>query len=405
MLGFSAPYAGWRPKASRCAVSTKDVMSSMDRIVSPEIRLSERSWSTFSVCGYTGLILAVFLTMALGTSLGLSRWVMSGMMFCALWTFLGLAMITKIITGEENLTYYHHQMAILIMIAFLLKLLRQPILPYLDVTILGIGIFLSCGRMGCFMVGCCHGRPHRWGVCYGQEHVDKGFRPYLVDVRLFPIQVLESLWVLFIVIGGVALVLSKRYQAGDILAWYMVMYGLGRFCLEFLRGDPGRFYFLYFSEAQWTSFILMGTLVWAELSGILPYHSWHAVVAVGVLFFMSVAFLVRKLDRMEKCKLLHPDHVKEVAEAIETLSRRCRVHESIPVMRTSLGLQMSGHKIKKSGNAIDHYALSNKYGLLSDKRVKTLARLILQLRYPTCSIEVIKGNRGVFHLFFTPRRS
>jgi hypothetical protein len=374
-------------------------MSSLDGIVSPEIRLYRRSWSTFSLCGYAGLTLAVLLTVALGTSLGLSRWVMSGMILCAVWMFLALAMITKIITGEESLTYYHHQMAILIIIAIFLKLLRQPILPYLDVAILGIGIFLSCGRMGCFMVGCCHGRPHRWGVCYREGHADAGFPPYFVGVRLFPIQVLESLWVLFIVIAGAALVLSKRYQAGDILAWYTLMYGLGRFCFEFIRGDPGRLYLLNFSEAQWTSSILMGILLWAESSAILPYHSWHAVVVAGVPFFMFVAFLIRKLDKVEKGKLLHPDHVREVAEAIENLSRSDRVHEGIPVLRTSLGFQMSARRIGQSGSAIYHYALSNKSGLLSEKKAKTLARLILQLRHPTCSSEVIKGNRGVFHLF------
>ena len=69
-------------------------------------------------------------------------------------------------TGEERIIYYRHEIAVMVVAALLLWLLRQPLLPYLDVTILGIGMFLTCGRMGCFMVGCCHGRPHDWGVCY-----------------------------------------------------------------------------------------------------------------------------------------------------------------------------------------------------------------------------------------------
>jgi prolipoprotein diacylglyceryltransferase len=57
-------------------------------------------------------------------------------------------------------------MVVMLVAAAFLWLLHEhePIIPYLDVTILVIGIFLVCGRIGCLMVGCCHGKPHRWGV-------------------------------------------------------------------------------------------------------------------------------------------------------------------------------------------------------------------------------------------------
>ena len=42
--------------------------------------------------------------------------------------------------------------------------LELPVLPYLDLTCLGLGIFLVCGRQGCLMVGCCHGKPCGWGI-------------------------------------------------------------------------------------------------------------------------------------------------------------------------------------------------------------------------------------------------
>ena len=35
---------------------------------------------------------------------------------------------------------------------------RRPS-PYLDATALGLGAFLACGRVGCTLAGCCHGRP------------------------------------------------------------------------------------------------------------------------------------------------------------------------------------------------------------------------------------------------------
>ena len=51
--------------------------------------------------------------------------------------------VTKIIIGEERLIYYHHEIAIVLAVTMVLWLLDQPILPYLDITILRIGTFLT----------------------------------------------------------------------------------------------------------------------------------------------------------------------------------------------------------------------------------------------------------------------
>src|SRR5262249_53815932 len=168
--------------------------SSFDNLVRPEIRVFRRSRPAFQVCGYTGLALAILVALALATRLGLSLVMMAALILAAVLTFFGLVMVTKIITGEERIIYYHHEIAVMVVAAFLLWLLRQPVLPYLDVMILGIGAFLVCGRVGCLMVGCCHGRPHRLGVCYREEHADAGFTPYFVGVRLFPGHAVDLLW-------------------------------------------------------------------------------------------------------------------------------------------------------------------------------------------------------------------
>ncbi len=254
--------------------------------------------SVFRYCGYIGLITAVIVIIALAPRLRLSTMVAFGALSVAVMTFLCLAMLTKIITGEERLIYYHHQIAILSVVAILLKLLRQPVLPYLDITILGIGAFLFSGRIGCLMVGCCHGKPHHWGVCYSEEHREAGFTPYLVGVRLFPVQMLESLFVLFVVIIGAAMVLGASSRPGEALAWYVIIYGAARFFFEFLRGDPDRPYFAGFSEAQWTSLILMSLVALSEFSGKLPSNPWHAGVVLVVPLTMLALFIKRKLNNL-----------------------------------------------------------------------------------------------------------
>ena len=79
----------------------------------------------------------------------------------------------------------------------------------LDVTALGLGVFLTCGRCGCLMVGCCHGKPFRWGVRYGEAHAREGFPAVYVGARLFPVQALEAVIVAAVVSAcAVAIVLG-----------------------------------------------------------------------------------------------------------------------------------------------------------------------------------------------------
>lgn len=383
----------------------------LDKLVRPNIHILHRSRSSFQVCGYTGLILAVVQGVILAAYGGLSIRVLIGVIGVAILTFLGLAMATKIITGEEQIIYYHHVIAILIMSAVFLALIKQPVLPYLDIVILGIGTFQFCGRVGCLMVGCCHGRPHKWGVCYGKEHADAGFTHYYVGIRLFPIQAVESLWVLFIVIVGTIFVLAK-YSPGEVLAWYVITYGMGRFIFEFARGDPERPYYRGFSEAQWISLILMGAVVWGEFVGVITFHLWHIVATAGMVLTMIVVALTRKLRGTLKYRLFLPRHVKEIVEAVDKVSgmatekitfpTRNAAPAVIPMSCTSLDIQISSGKINDGETSIKHYAFSSQKGTMSKDIAGYLADLIIQLKHPLCSKELVTRNRGVFHLLIRP---
>jgi hypothetical protein len=384
----------------------------MDKMVSPEAHLFDRFWPTFQVCGYAGLALAILLAVILITYLGQSPWVMAGIILAAVLTFFALVMATKIITGEEDIIYYHHEIAVMLVSALVLWLLGQPLLPYLDVMILGVGAFLLCGRVGCLMVGCCHGRPCHWGVCYRQEHVVAGFTPYFVGVRLFPIQAVESLWALFIVLVGANIVLDG-HQPGEALAWYVITYDLGRFCFEFARGDADRPYYRGFSQPQWISIILMIGVSWAERVDILPFHAWHtAVTALLVLAAVFIA-LKRRYRKTKKHLLLHPRHVKEIAEAMQIVFHPAAqgvlpktlnaIKQDIQVAHTSLGIKISASRVNDEAGITHHFALSSQSGMMTEEAASIISDLILKLKYPTGSIKLTKGNQGVFHLLIQPR--
>lgn len=378
-----------------------------DEMAQARVRFFGRNFPAFQVCGYTGVLAAIVLAMTLVGETGLSYWVMGAIVLSAMATFLALVFATKIITGEEQIIYYHHEIAVMLVAAILARMLHRPVLAYMDVTILGIGMFLACGRIGCLMVGCCHGRPCAWGISYREEHAHEGFAPYLVGIRLFPIQAVESLWVLVVVIFGAQFVLEGR-PPGTVLAWYTIAYGAARFAFEFVRGDTDRPYTWGFSQGQWLSLWLMGSLAWAELSGRLAFHAWHLAVALALPFVMLLAALWRRVDDTRKFQILHPRHVSEVASAMESLDVICRQQEwkrgpsettaAVPLACTSMGLQISAGNIEDNGSATSHFTISCRGRRITRKAAVIVADLILQLGREPRRRALIAGEEGVFHL-------
>lgn len=369
--------------------------NNIDKLVRPEVHILHKPWPAFQVYGCIGLALAILLAMVLVIYQGLSPWIMLIIVLVALFTFFAQVIITKILIGEEDIVYYRHEIAVIAIAALFLWIVRQPILPYLDATLLGVGMFAACGRIGCLMVGCCHGRPHKWGVCYGEKHAAAGFPSCYVGVRLFPSQILESFAMLSIVLVGSALIIS-RHPAGTSLTWYVVSYDAWRFYNEFMRGDAERLYFRGFSEAQWCSLLLMCAVVLAELSGVLAFYPWHIVATACLVCTMIAVALDRRLRRTISHQLLHPYHVKEVADVLERVSTVSA--KNIAVDRTSLGIQLSVGKMESETGYVCHYALSQQQGDMTEEIAGCIAKLILQLKHPINSSKPVQGQQGIFHL-------
>ena len=382
----------------------------LQKLARTRVCLLGRCWPAFQVCGYTGVLASIALTMTLVAKTHLSFWVMGVLTVISMASFLTLALLTKILTGEEQLIYYQQEIAVMLMAGLTVKTLRQPVLPYLDLMILGIGTFLAFGRVGCLMVGCCHGRPFRWGIRYRSEHAEEGFAPYLVGVTLFPIQALESVWVLFVVVVGVVL-MWKGQPHGSALAWYSIAYGAARFSLEFIRGDIERPYTLGFSQGQWLSLWLMSVLIWVEWTGRMPFHAWHSFTVASLVCIMVVAAVHRKLDRSQRFRIFHPYHVREVAAVLSDPRPQA---SSIGVLAdgksfrlrvecTSLGFHISQAKIHDA-RAVDYYTLSSHNCSIAPPVATLLADLILSLRgqkNETFVARLVPGQFSTFHLMIS----
>jgi hypothetical protein len=383
----------------------------INKLIHPFIRVLGRNWSSFKLCGLIAVVCAVALCALLITKVGLSLWVLARIVLAVMLTFLGLAMATKLMTGIEKLTYYHHLVAVLVVVSILLRLSRLPILPYLDITILGMGTLTIIGRVGCLMAGCCHGRPHRWGVRYRDTHVAVGFPPHFVGVNLLPVQAFESLWALGAVAVGSTLVYGGS-EPGETLSCYLLAYAVGRFVLEFFRGDGARSYFWGFSEAQWISLFVVLTVAAAGAAGWSPFRWWHGMTAASLALAMGTLAVTSRLNCTSGSRLLQAKHVEEMAETLFELSlqvdgagtmpsQNCP-ESSILMACTSLGVRMSvGHAPSPAG-PLKHYALSLQDRPMSVETARLLGSLIARLRHSEASIEIKQGNSDVFHLLVHP---
>ena len=306
------------------------------------MRLGPRQCPAFVFFVGLGLLLAVALGGALALRLGLSVGLMAFLGALGVATEATLAGLRRRLTGQDRMVFLQSLLAIAAVTAVTLWLIGWPVLPYLEALLLAVGLLQATGRLGCFKAGCCHGRPHTWGVCYRQAHTAAGLDPYLVGVPLVPVQLAEAGWSLGSVALGCAAALHSA--PGNGLAAYLTAYCVGRFGFEFLRGDAWRPYAAGFSEAQWTALLLATAVAAAGWLGALPAPAWQPVAWGGLLG--TAALVALKRGTTARHRLVQPRHVAEVARALHVLHAGKNLPRPLgaPLHRvcTSLGVTLAG---------------------------------------------------------------
>lgn len=114
-----------------------------------------------------------------------------------------------------------------------------------------IPLIHSFGRLGCFMAGCCYGKPYDGAlsvVFTRSVGAPNG-------VKLFPSQLMEMAALAFIFLALV-LVRIRVSDGWRLVSYYALSYSAVRFLLEFMRGDGERGIYLGLSTSQWISILL-----------------------------------------------------------------------------------------------------------------------------------------------------
>jgi phosphatidylglycerol---prolipoprotein diacylglyceryl transferase len=112
-----------------------------------------------------------------------------------------------------------------------------PTFAMLDIMAVTTCLVHIFGRLGCFLAGCCYGKPttHGWGVVFD----DPACQANPKGVPLHPSQLYESSYILLVLIV-ILVVRGRRLFYGQLFLLYLMLYAVGRFLLEYLRGDAGR---------------------------------------------------------------------------------------------------------------------------------------------------------------------
>ncbi len=113
------------------------------------------------------------------------------------------------------------------------------------------------GRLGCFMAGCCYGRPYDGpgAVVFPEGSMAPA------GISLFPVQLVEAMC-LFLLAALLLLLAGRFSSAIQPLTLYFGAYAVIRFVLEYVRYDDAeRGGFAWFSTSQWISIGVVAVLI------------------------------------------------------------------------------------------------------------------------------------------------
>jgi phosphatidylglycerol:prolipoprotein diacylglycerol transferase len=125
-------------------------------------------------------------------------------------------------------------------------------LKHLDLFVPSLALAQGFGRIGCLLAGCCYGEEaHGWfGITFHHSEIAPN------GVPLVPTQIMESVFS-FVLCFVLILLAKKVNKDGRVAASYLILYSLGRFVIEFYRGDIIRGQVGLLSTSQFIALIVV----------------------------------------------------------------------------------------------------------------------------------------------------
>ncbi len=135
---------------------------------------------------------------------------------------------------EGGLVFSGGVLGVVLTMLWYIKRHGLPLGKAADLWTPAIAIGQGIGRIGCFMAGCCYGRPTDLicGVVFTHPHSLAS----PLNVPLHPTQIYSSLsgFVIFLV---VLVLYSKKKFEGQVFLWFLIMHSTARLAIERFRAD------------------------------------------------------------------------------------------------------------------------------------------------------------------------
>jgi len=172
---------------------------------------------------------------------------------------------------QGGLIFYGGFVAASAAVVFFVRRHKVPMASLFDFVVTSVPLAHAFGRIGCFLNGCCFGSctkavPH---VRFPQHSI-----PWYSQIRegriasnaalsnpVHPVQLYEAAFNI-LVYGVVVWLFRRKGRPGMVTGVYLVLYAIGRFSLEFMRGDRAdRLAVMQLSIGQFVSlFVLLAGL-------------------------------------------------------------------------------------------------------------------------------------------------
>lgn len=166
---------------------------------------------------------------------------------------------------EGGLVWYGGLIAALIVAALYVRHYKLPVLPYIDCFAPAVALGHAIGRLGCTMAGCCFGKHIGHDAWYAMIFpADVGsFAPS--NVPLYPTQLMEA-GAELVIFALLLIVRHYKKFSGQVIAAYLILYGVVRFVIEFFRGDMDRGFVipdvLSMSQVVSIGMVLLGAVIY-----------------------------------------------------------------------------------------------------------------------------------------------
>jgi phosphatidylglycerol---prolipoprotein diacylglyceryl transferase len=242
---------------------------------------------TYGVLVATGFLLGLYYATRQAPKMGLSPefvWnlgiyaILIGLVSSKLWLLVSEwdyyatnpGQIFSIATFQSAGTFYGGMFGGIVWVMVYSRLNNAPLLTVLDVSSAPLALGHAIGRIGCFVAGCCYGKPTSlpWGTTFTNP-VAAHIAGTPLNISLHPTQLYEAAAEFFNFLLLIWLGTRQKFP-GQIVGAFFMLYGIERGGMEFLRGDPGRTMMFHdtVSLMQIVSLALVATGAWLWWRGL-----------------------------------------------------------------------------------------------------------------------------------------